>query len=325
MKNSSRSVLQFHLGKMRILEMPLALDAQQSKTLHGGYWWDLYPKINLWRIRMSKLLYLDTDMLVFSSELGDLLNSTELKPGHIAMVKDCCSNDFNSGLILMRPDRRMYSRIRFSMEEKQGWAALDQPVINEVFKDRIQTLDARFNVHGHGMPCGKAVVAHYTGRKPATPDPASLELIRDGFVLDRPNPHCGNLMRLYFSALKAGANDVSAELSLALKHVQVKAGLDCSVDDEDRSACGHSDIGPAQCQAKSCCHVSSGAPSCFRTQRAKAKECAVMEYARADCGIGDIDETICAAKGCCYDPNSRRNNTPACFYKWPNPTKMQVL
>merc|ERR1712190_91856 len=109
------------------------------------------------------------------------------------MVRDCCSDNYNSGLMLLRPDLKVYSNLRRRMEQGNGWAALDQPVINEEYGNRIQTLDARFNVHGHGMPCGQAVVAHYTGRKPAFPETHDLERIRDGMVLDSPNPHCQNL------------------------------------------------------------------------------------------------------------------------------------
>merc|ERR1712113_434534 len=132
---------------------------------------------------MDKLLYLDTDTLVFSSELEELLNTVHLQPGNIAMVRDCCSHDFNSGLMLLRPNRTIFARMRSEMMTRRGWEALDQPVINAVYKGRIQTLDAKFNVHGHGMPCSEAVVAHYTGRKPANPDVQALRQIRDGKVL----------------------------------------------------------------------------------------------------------------------------------------------
>merc|ERR1712083_267707 len=115
-----------------------------------------------------------------------------------------------------RPNRTIFARIRTEMMQRTGWAALDQPIINDVYKGQIQEVDARFNVHGHGMPCGEAVVAHYTGKKPANPDVEDLKTIRDGHVLDKPNPQCGNLMRLYFTALHASKKDMSSKLQSAL-------------------------------------------------------------------------------------------------------------
>merc|ERR1711920_937897 len=190
------------------------------------------------------------------------------------MVRDCCSHDYNTGLMLLRPNRTIFARMRSEMMTRRGWEALDQPVINAVYKERIQTLDAKFNVHGHGMPCSEAVVAHYTGRKPASPDVQALWQIRDGHVLDKPNPHCSNLMRLYFNALQEGKENVSAELRSAIEKVPPKAGLDCTISRERKAKCGEGNITATACEAQGCCFAASkdeDVPSCFHTVRAKVE------------------------------------------------------
>jgi len=53
-----------------------------------NYWWDVYNKINIFRVKTRHLmLYMDSDMYVFSHDIKRVLER-QLPPGTIAMVKD---------------------------------------------------------------------------------------------------------------------------------------------------------------------------------------------------------------------------------------------
>merc|ERR1740121_3434227 len=64
-------------------------DWHAGQSLHwaSGYWQDVYDKINVFRIRVGRILYLDADTIVRSDEVKELMRF-HLPLGHIAMVKD---------------------------------------------------------------------------------------------------------------------------------------------------------------------------------------------------------------------------------------------
>mmetsp|Transcript_81276 Transcript_81276/g.161294 ORF Transcript_81276/g.161294 Transcript_81276/m.161294 type:complete len:621 (-) Transcript_81276:10-1872(-) len=191
----------------------------------NGYWWDVYNKINVFRIRVNKLLYLDADMLVLSDKLQELL-STNLSSGEIAMVEDMQHGQFNAGLMLLAPNISTFVEIRGDMTASQGWDGLDQPVINKHFEGRVVHLDRRFNAHGSSNLCDSAVVAHYTGHnKPSLASVANLKQVHDGFR-ERGPPYlqCPELYERYFCRMQVSAEFLSDPLQKAIGETGPKQG-----------------------------------------------------------------------------------------------------
>lgn len=200
----------------------------------GNYWWDSYNKINVFRLNISQVLWMDADTYVWSDGLEDLFNvGKRFLPGQIAMVRDCNLRSFNSGVMLLQPDRAMFGTIREDMTVNKGWSGLDQPLINMEFVGRVVELPPKFNVHGYIGPrpevCNTAVVAHYTGlHKPAEANQTNLRLVRDGYGKS-PDPSkilCERFFRNYFCALKRDALWLSGELQKELKGVS-DSGAGC--------------------------------------------------------------------------------------------------
>jgi len=182
-----------------------------------GYWWDVYNKINVFRVRVAKLLYMDADTIVLDDTVQELL-STNLGPGEIGMVQDRQKGQFNAGLMLLAPNISTFAEIREDMTALQGWDGLDQPVINNHFKGRVVRLDERFNAHGSSTLCDSAVVAHYTGHdKPSLARVANLEQVRDGYHKHAP-PYlqCPQLYAWYFCRMQASTEFLSDPLQKAI-------------------------------------------------------------------------------------------------------------
>lgn len=190
-----------------------------------GYWWDVYNKINVFRIRVSKLLYMDADMLVLSDALQEIF-STNLGPGEIAIVQDRQHGQFNTGLMLFAPNVSTFAEIREEMTSQHGWAGLDQPAINKQFEGRVVLLDERFNAHGSSKLCDSAVVAHYTGHnKPSLARVANIKQVRDGYRKHGP-PYlqCPNLYERYFCRMQVSSEFLSSPLQKAIGETGPKQG-----------------------------------------------------------------------------------------------------
>merc|ERR1711879_918882 len=150
---------------IRVSHMPPNSDSYYAKE----HWWDEHTKVNILRLRLSKILYLDADTVVLSSQIRSVLNLPFKAPGHLWMVKDCCNPHWNGGVMLFRPSLAAFHAVVQLMRQKLGWKALNQPAINEVFDGKIDTLDSKFNAHGLTPSCANVVIAHFTG-PPNTPD-----------------------------------------------------------------------------------------------------------------------------------------------------------
>jgi len=203
----------------------------------SNYWWDSYNKINVFRLNISQVLWLDADAYVWSDRLVDLFNlGKQLAPGQIAMVKDCCTGNglvFNSGVMLLQPDVLKFNSLRDDMIANLGQNGLDQPLINMEYTGRVVDLPSKFNAHGSVEPqpevCDTAVVAHYTGKcKPALANQTNLRQVRGGYgmVRDSGKNVCERLYRKYFCAMKRDALWLSEELQEALRGVS-DSGAGC--------------------------------------------------------------------------------------------------
>lgn len=199
---------------------------QSSHFKFGKYYRDVYEKISVFRICMDKVLFMDADMVVYRQGLGELLLRPAPPMGHIAMTPDGCNNHFfQSGLMLFSPNVTIFNQLRTMMHLRHGQSALDQPVINEVFKGRIARLDLKFNSFGPRAaschpPCEDVVVAHFTGNlgglKPSAASVHNLKVLRVGH-LPPMTIDCPDLYREYFCLLKRHASSLSPSLQVALK------------------------------------------------------------------------------------------------------------
>lgn len=163
-----------------------------------GRWGDSFEKLNAFRVPFHRALFLDADTYVFSGEIRDVLEHSDLKDGQIAMVHDTCKRkgdkeEFNSGLMFFEPDVKRYAHmLELIAEHSDGDVGdiLDQRIINEEFRDQVVQLHDKFNcidltpkAGARGCPakCTQdMVVAHFTGMPKVTrAEPGWLRLVRD--------------------------------------------------------------------------------------------------------------------------------------------------
>jgi len=163
-----------------------------------GRWGDSFEKLNAFRVPFAKALFLDADTYVFSGEIRDVIERSELQEGQIAMVHDTCKrkgdkDEYNSGLMFYEPDvKRFAHMLELIAEHSDGEVGdiLDQRIINEEFRDQVVQLHDKFNCidlvpkpgqRGCPAKCQEdMVVAHFTGMpKPARAAAGWLGLVRD--------------------------------------------------------------------------------------------------------------------------------------------------
>lgn len=186
----------------------------------NDYWWMVYNKIDVFRVKVNKMLWMDSDMYVWDDSLREVLEKTQLPDGNIGMVQDCTAKNFNSGLMLFKPDLEVYKRLRRGMITHHGWDGLDQPLINKEYTGKIVKLDPKFNTHGIAKTCEGVVVAHYTGRnKPTLANVGNLRKVSMGFKHVPYSLRCPHLYEEYFCAMKNARNYLSRELQDALREV----------------------------------------------------------------------------------------------------------
>jgi hypothetical protein len=178
---------------------------EEDPTATDSFFWrwrEAFEKLNIFRLPFGRVLYLDADTYVMNHNLRVLLKSTPLPDGNIGMVKDGCSDAYNSGVMLFKPDRVMFTRM-LKMAAGVMSGALeqmhDQPIINEVYKGRVTEIEKKYNcldrtgrtaVAECAQSCNEVVVAHFTGLpKPATADPHFLDIVRRPYS---PILHCFN-------------------------------------------------------------------------------------------------------------------------------------
>mmetsp|Transcript_129237 Transcript_129237/g.227617 ORF Transcript_129237/g.227617 Transcript_129237/m.227617 type:complete len:710 (-) Transcript_129237:152-2281(-) len=185
------------------------------------YWSEVYNKVDFWRLPFDQVLALDADTTLMRGDLvRELLQSTKVPRGQIGMVKDCCSNNFNSGVMLLQPDLGTHESIVSLMQSRSGDAALDQPIINEVYSNKIYPLPASFNVHGYSDICSEAAIVHFTGsKKPTTPEVDFLQQIHSGDIRAITGFPCPSLYVKFFPKLKEKSKYLTQLLQSALTKV----------------------------------------------------------------------------------------------------------
>merc|ERR1740121_2191197 len=107
------------------------------------------------------------------------------------MAKDGCKNEFNSGVMIFKPDINVFQSMLTMVSQRQREQILDQNLINSYYSGKIFEFDRMFNCvdtvgiqPGQTKPCEhhcswNAVVAHFTGHpKPTSAKKKLLELVR---------------------------------------------------------------------------------------------------------------------------------------------------
>mmetsp|Transcript_110436 Transcript_110436/g.219528 ORF Transcript_110436/g.219528 Transcript_110436/m.219528 type:complete len:464 (+) Transcript_110436:142-1533(+) len=190
---------------------------------------DSLAKMNVFRVKVKKALWMDADMYVWDDPFRKVLEDTDLKQGHIAMVKNADGKASDTGLMLLRPSLQKYANLRESVMlpwPQKYLNIVDKSVINSEFKGKVVDLETRFNIHGSIKPCADVVAAQYTGtNKPTLADAKNLQMVSKGYQTD--DPHylkCPKLYKEYFCVLKNAINYLSKEL----QHAVNKAGSQAS-------------------------------------------------------------------------------------------------
>jgi hypothetical protein len=156
-----------------------------------GRWHDSFEKINCFRLPFEKVLFLDSDTYIFSPRIHTLLHTLELPEGHIAMARDGCKDEYNSGVMIYRPGVAVFTEMLRMVTQRTREQVLDQNLINSYYTDKVVEIDREYNcVDTVGIQPGllkacehhcinNAVIAHFTGHpKPTSPKRRLLELVR---------------------------------------------------------------------------------------------------------------------------------------------------
>merc|ERR1712228_85106 len=104
-----------------------------------------------------------------------------------------------------------------------------------------------------------------------------------------------------------------------LVHITIRGDDRCTARDEDKDACGGSNMTKAECKNAGCCWAfgaDPGIPRCFQKSvftRATAEDCAAPSDERTECGMTGVTQGDCEDLGCCYKPSL--DGTPWCFHR----------
>ncbi|CAK0862985.1 unnamed protein product [Prorocentrum cordatum] len=148
-------------------------------TTFLGRWHDSFEKINTFRLPFRRVLFLDSDTYVFSSRLTEMITA-ELPDGHIAMAKDGCKSEYNSGVMFYQPDLEVFKDMLVMVSNRKREKILDQELINSAYENKVVEFPREFNcVDTMGVQPGQkkacdfhcsasVVVAHFTGHPKPT-------------------------------------------------------------------------------------------------------------------------------------------------------------
>jgi len=214
-----------------------------------GRWHDSFEKINAFRLPFHRALFLDSDTYVFSSRLKEMITA-ELPDGHIAMAKDGCKDEYNSGVMFYKPDLEVFKDMLFMVSNRKREGILDQELINSAYENKVVEFSREFNcVDTVGIQPGQrkacefhcsssAVVAHFTGHpKPTSAKRRLLELVRrpGSPEIACANTNFGSCARWseYYCDIRDNFHNVSKDLQSALK----KTGLCCRGATAHKESC----------------------------------------------------------------------------------------
>jgi len=210
-----------------------------------GRWHDSFEKINVFRLPFKRVLFFDSDTYIFRGHVKWLVTQMKLpSEDHIAMAKDGCKEEYNSGVMLFSPGLAVFKQMLKMVTERKREQVLDQNLVNAAYRGKIVEVAREFNCVDTvgiqpgttGKPCEhhcskNAVIAHFTGHpKPTSPKRRLLELVRrpGAPALACMNTNfgsCGKWSEFYCD-IRRYARNLSDELQQELK----STGLCCHPD-----------------------------------------------------------------------------------------------
>jgi len=155
-----------------------------------GRWHDSFEKINCFRLPFERVIFMDSDTYIFSPRIQTLLK-LHLPEGHIAMARDGCKDEYNSGVMIFKPGVDVFTEMLRMVTQRTREQVLDQNLINSYYAGKIVEIGREYNcVDTVGIQPGltkacehhcinNVVIAHFTGHpKPTSPKRRLLELVR---------------------------------------------------------------------------------------------------------------------------------------------------
>ena len=161
-------------------------------------------KLNIFRLPVRQLVYLDSDIIVLQN-IDHLFAASTVGSGGVSAARDtgsACStgrcrfkyansSDFNSGVMVIRPSPAMFERIiSFSSKISGGG---DQALLNAVLGPMESLLDQKYNTlareesrqgNGTRFDLGDVAVLHFAGDiKPYTDPSRTKQLMPQGYAI----------------------------------------------------------------------------------------------------------------------------------------------
>jgi len=199
-----------------------------------GRWHDSFEKINAFRLPFKRVLFMDADTFIFRSHVKWLVTQMKLpSEDHIAMARDGCKDEYNSGVMFFKPDLKVFRSMLTMVSQRRREQILDQNLINSYYSGKIFEIDRTFNCvdtvgiqPGRTKPCEQhcswnATVSHFTGHpKPTSAKKRLLELVRRPGSPALACMHtnfgsCGKWSE-YYCEIRTHSNRLSTELQTEL-------------------------------------------------------------------------------------------------------------
>jgi hypothetical protein len=198
---------------------------------------DSWERLNAFRLPVGRVLYMDADTYVVNDKLGELLNSTDLPPGHIAMVPSSytqkgevgCQNGFSSSVMLFRPDMSKYLGMMTSVARILAGNASqrsDEQIITNEYNGAFTRLDTKFGCvypsskegpDACSMSCVDVVVSHFTGLpKPSFADVEELSKVKG----DNPETRIRRASKVHRKALSSFYHDLVENKEMLTRPLQ---------------------------------------------------------------------------------------------------------
>ncbi|GMM29145.1 glycogenin glucosyltransferase [Martiniozyma asiatica (nom. inval.)] len=120
-----------------------------THLLKRGELFETLTKLNAWRlVDYDKVIYLDADMLILQN-IDSLFDSYNIGSNEIVAASDSGWPDiFNSGLFLIKPDLRIFEKLKEAFSTMDSFDGADQGLLNEFFNLK----SIQFGTKWHRLP-----------------------------------------------------------------------------------------------------------------------------------------------------------------------------
>ena len=150
-----------HNAKLHVVDPVEYPDFLKRRASSANQRYCRYTKIRLWNLDYDRVVYLDWDTWVVRS-IDNLLEVSLEKSDSVAAVRDTIGPIFNSGVMVLWPNRRTYKGLQKLARVHKSYNNGDQGVLNAYFlPDKIVWLPYALNV-----PAQLSKSAYWTHNKP---------------------------------------------------------------------------------------------------------------------------------------------------------------